>query len=488
MARNNILSVRPQGTARNTPTPRQVLAYPKKIATTWAFAQSELKAYYQFENGAELTDSSPNSSTLTVIGVPVQATPRWGTGCVGLGTSQAFSAEDGADFRPAGNFSVSAWVRTTKTGVSQTIFASWSANTNWAGCALLLSTTNKISVYSALNTGITENTNWKRFTSTNTVTDGAWHHVVGTYDGAKLHVYIDGAEEGTGVEWTNASVFAETNYVRVGCQSTTSTTGSAFFQGCLDEVAFFPSDALSLAQVKSLYAKSITDTSNSAIKALASAVYLFNEGGQLVDSSTGGTHTLTAIGKPTTCTPKFGGSVFLGNSSAYSAVDAAVLKPTGAFSVGGWIKCPGLGTNIDSYIFQSNSVSPSTAGFRLLLNRNTGYAYIYIGKGTGDTEPDINICLGTTDLRDNTWHFVVATWEKPYLKIYVDGVLQNTSSAWNYDIAYNATNYVMVGARNSAGTPAMHHQGQLDDIFLLNGTAWTADEINYLYVQRKRVA
>jgi hypothetical protein len=144
MARNNILSVRPQGTARNTPTPRQVLAYPKKIATTWAFAQSELKAYYQFENGAELTDSSPNSSTLTVIGVPVQATPRWGTGCVGLGTSQAFSAEDGADFRPAGNFSVSAWIRTTKTEATQQIFQSYSQNTAVAGILFYIDTSNRV--------------------------------------------------------------------------------------------------------------------------------------------------------------------------------------------------------------------------------------------------------------------------------------------------------------------------------------------------------
>jgi hypothetical protein len=487
MARNNILSVRPQGTARNTPTPRQVLAYPKKIATTWAFAQSELKAYYQFENGAELTDSSPNSSTLTVIGVPVQATPRWGTGCVGLGTSQAFSAEDGADFRPAGNFSVSAWVRTTKTGVSQTIFASWSANTNWAGCALLLSTTNKISVYSALNTGITENTNWKRFTSTNTVTDGAWHHVVGTYDGAKLHVYIDGAEEGTGVEWTNASVFAETNYVRVGCQSTTSTTGSAFFQGCLDEVAFFPSDALSLAQVKSLYAKSITDTSNSAIKALASAVYLFNEGGQLVDSSTGGTHTLTAIGKPTTCTPKFGGSVFLGNSSAYSAVDADILKPTGAFSVGGWVKT--TTTGIEENIIQSFSSNTNLAGWRLRIN--TGNTIVFnSGKNTGTvtgTDWQAITGNGVISVTDGNWHFVVGVWDGSYLRIYIDGIEAATPVAWANAPAYAATNYVRVGCRNTAGTNSTFILGQLDDIFLLNGTALTADEVNYIYTQRLKI-
>jgi hypothetical protein len=272
---------------------------------------ANLKAQYRFKSGALTSDSSGNTNTLTAIGVPVDATPKWGTGCVGLGTSQAFSAVDGADFKPAGNFSVSAWVRTTKTGTAAYLFQSFSRNTAFAGLYLQIDAASTISLISGKNSGTTVNTDYKVFTSTKTCSDGVLHQVVGTYDGAKLHVYIDGAEEGTGVAWTNAAAFAATNYIRVGCGNIAGTNAS-YFQGCLDEVSFFPSDALSLSQVQSLYAASITDDSNSAIKALASAVYLFDEGGQLVDSSTGGTHTLTAIGTPTTCTSKFGGSVFLG--------------------------------------------------------------------------------------------------------------------------------------------------------------------------------
>lgn len=484
MARNNILSVRPQGTARNTPTPRQVLAYPKKIATTWAFAQSELKAYYQFENGAELTDSSPNSSTLTAIAVPVQATPRWGTGCVGLGTSQAFSAEDHADFQPAGNFSVSAWVRTTKTGVNQWIMQTYSENANSAGIQLNINTGNTITVKSGKNSGTTIHTDYETYIGSVTVCDGMWHFITGTYDGIKLHVYVDGTEDGTGVAWTNAAAFAATNYVRVGARNRTGTN-DLFFQGCLDEVAFFPSDALSLAQVQSLYAKSITDSSNSAIKALASAVYLFNEGGQLVDSSTGGTHTLTAIGTPTTCTPKFGGSVFLGNSSAYSVVDSAVLKPTGAFSVGGWVKMSGA---LSSNILTSWSQNTYRAGFKFFVD-SSGKPGLQIANNTSADygSPGSLQVAGSTSIVDNTWHFVVCTWDTANMKVYLDGISDATPVAWTTAPVYAATNYVRVGCQNNTGANAGILPGQLDDIFLLNGTALTADEVNYIYTQRLKI-
>ena len=246
---------------------------------------AKAKAVYLFEDGAQLTDSTVNGHTLTAIGVPVQGTPRWGTGCVGLGTSQAFSAVDGASFQPAGNFSVSAWIRTTKTG-AQYIFQSYSRNTAYAGLALYMSTT--ATLVSGKNTGTTSGTDYHSVSGSTSIQDGAWHHIVGTYDGAKLHLYIDGAEEGTGTVWTNAAAFAATNYVRVGCGNLNGTNAS-FVQGALDEVSFYPSYALSLAQVQSLYANSITHVTNTAILAKAKAVYLFEDGAQLTDSTVDGT-------------------------------------------------------------------------------------------------------------------------------------------------------------------------------------------------------
>jgi large repetitive protein len=348
---------------------------------------------------------------------------------------------------------------------------SYSQNTNLAGLLLNITKANTVQLLSGKNTGTTNNVDYYNVVTTGTVTDGAWHHVVGTYDGAKLHIYIDGAEDGTGTAWTNAAAFAATNYVRVGCGNASGTNGS-YFQGCLDEVAFFPSDALSLAQVQSLYAASITDSSNSAIKALASAIYLFEDGAQLTDSSTGGTHTLTAIGKPTTCTPKFGGSVYLGNGSRYSFVDNADLHATTSFTFTGWIKTNNATITSDGYIFFIGS-NPPVGGIWIYVQRNTYTLRLYIGNNdTASSYSD-----GTTNINDGQWHFISITWAKPYYKIYVDGQLEKTSAAWNYDIAYAATTYCRVGARSFAGSDSMLFDGQLEQLNYYVGRTLTADEI-----------
>jgi hypothetical protein len=40
-----------------------------------------------------------------------------------------------------------------------------------------------------------------------TVWDGAWHHVAGTFDGATVRLYVDGAEVGTGTSWSVPIVY-----------------------------------------------------------------------------------------------------------------------------------------------------------------------------------------------------------------------------------------------------------------------------------------
>ena len=455
---------------------RRPLNYPKELANTpWA-SSAYLKAYYKFTPGSELLDQTAGDHDLTAIGVPIQGTPRWG-GAVGLGTSQAFSAEDGADFQPAGNFSISAWIKTV--GVTRSyIFQSLSVNTNITGFALNMEANGTIIIRSGKNTGTTWDTDGKYFTSTNSVNNGNWHHIVGTYDGAKLHIYIDGAEEGTGVAWTNAAAYAATNYVRVGCRNETGTNIS-YFQGALDEVVFFGSDALSLTEVQTLNANSIESVACAAIKAKAKAVYDFEESAMLVDSS-GNNHVLTAIGAPTTLTNKFGGSIFLGNSSAYTIVDHADFQPTTPFTIGGWIK-----TNDSSsqrYIFQSWSINPNYAGIAFAVS-TTGKLQAYSGKNSGTTEStDFDYVVGNTSVDDGNWHFVVYTWDGSYLRVYLDGVSDAAPIVWANAPAYEATNYVRIGGRSLVSAAVNTFMtGSLDDVFLLNGYALNDTEVYLLY-------
>ena len=455
--------------AASTRTPAYGIA--RELALTNWISNANLKAYYQFNTINLLADTTVNAHTLTAIGVPVQGTPKFG-GSVGLGTSQAFSAVDGADFQPSGNFSISVWIKTTQTG-TQYIFQSHAQVTNYAGIDFYITSANKIALDSSKNTGTVKGTDWQEGLSTNTVTNGAWHHVVGTYDGVKLHVYIDGAEEGTGTAWTNAAAFQATNYVRVGCSNNTGANAT-YFKGSLDDVAFFNGTALSLAQVQTLYANELN--TQSTILALATAYYRFEDGAQLTDS-TANAHTLTAIGTPTSLTTKFGGSIFLGNSSAYSSVDHADFQPTGAFTIGFWLRK----SNTGDYGCVFQSASTNTSGYRQGIEitvHNDNKMRFYLGNNSASAG---DLLSNGKNVCDNIWHFVVCTWDGSYMRIYVDGVSDVTPLSWASAPVYNATNYPRIGARCLTGSNSIQYAGQLDDVFLLNGTAMTAGDVAQVY-------
>lgn len=208
------------------------------------------------------------------------------------------------------------------------------------------------------------------------------------------------------------------------------------------------------------------------------AYYRFESGALTTDSS-GNTRTLTAIGSPSeNASGKFGGAVTIATGEAgYSITDHADLKPTGAFSVGAWVKKNAGGA---AQIFQSYSQNTSYAGIFLTISSG-GIPGLYSGDNTGTTvTSDWNYVPATTAIDDNSWHYVIGTWDTQYLRIYVDGALENQQS-WTTAPAYAATNYVRVGCRNNSGTNDLGWGGSLDDVFLFNGIALTSSDIKRRY-------
>ena len=78
-----------------------------------------------------------------------------------------------------------------------------------------------------------------------TIGAGAWHHLVGTYDGSRVRLYLDGALSATGTVAISGMIATGTSPLRFG--------GSAFtnidpYDGALDEVQIFGT-ALTPAEV-----------------------------------------------------------------------------------------------------------------------------------------------------------------------------------------------------------------------------------------------
>jgi hypothetical protein len=97
------------------------------------------------------------------------------------------------------------------------------------GYALLLS--NNLGVYAERAAG-----GINRLTPRQAVAAGAWHHVVGTYDGTTLTLYVDGvlasANQNVGEQVSSVGSKAD-----IGSQSTSAPTG--LLDGLLDEVALY---------------------------------------------------------------------------------------------------------------------------------------------------------------------------------------------------------------------------------------------------------
>ena len=170
-------------------------------------------------------------------------------------------------------------------------------------------------------------------------------------------------------------------------------------------------------------------------------------------------------------------ATFNGTTSKIVIADNASLKPTGEFTLGMWFKTSTTGAYQE--LFQSESANTSQAGIKLEI-QNTNILQFFIGKNTGITVgTDYLQFNGTVNVCDNAWHYVVVSYRNNYIQMYLDGKLE--SSGYSFAPAYAATNYVRVGCRNSSGSDSLFFNGQIDDLFLINGYALDEKTIKKQY-------
>jgi len=204
-----------------------------------------------------------------------------------LGGNDAFSITDHADLRPTGNYTIGAWIKTTATNNPVVYFEGGSQTTNWNGLMLQVIGNPTANIVLSHSFNINRTTGYAEVYGTSQVNDGAWHWVVGTYDGAHLKVYVDGDYEAEANCTTNAG-YASPSFPGLGCAVNTGTPDN-FFVGNLDEFFLINGTAWTSTNVTSYYQKFIIGATN------LKAYYQFENGN--TDSS-GNTHTLTNIDVP----------------------------------------------------------------------------------------------------------------------------------------------------------------------------------------------
>jgi hypothetical protein len=327
----------------------------------------------------------------------------------------------------AGPISVAAWIKV------DTFTKQWQAVVTKGDTAWRLARNdNNNTVRFACNGLSTSSVN-----STASVNDGYWHHVVGVYTGSQLRIYIDGALNAS----ANATGAISRNAHNVQI-ARNAEAANREFDGQICDVRVY-SIALSASQVSELYG-------------LVGHWKLNQTSGATATDSSGvaSNGAVTGTANWSTDCGAMKAFDFDGSTNYITIPDSIYLRPTSALTIAAWVKGDAWGSGSScNAILRKGDTSPSN----YQLDISDGRVELLLD----GTEP--NGHRGNTVLTTGQWHHVAAVWDGATVRIFVDGVLDNTPPARSGTIATDTRNPFIGG--HSSGD---RFDGMIRDVRLYN--------------------
>jgi len=315
--------------------------------------------------------------------------------------------------------------------------------------------------------------------STTSLNTGQWYHAVVTYDASKassgIKLYLNGTrvDDADYASGTFTAARNSSTLPRVGAVQSNST----YSNGLIDEVAIFNTE-LSASDISTLRGGASAGTLGvpADISSL-SPVGWWRMGDN--DSGTGTTITDQGSGSnngslengPTfsTSVPEYvfnQNSVSLDGSDDYMDIPDSTALETTAFTWSAWFYC----TAINRYNIIVDTATSSTVfnGYELFVV-NTTNKIRFASYHSNDSLDS------TTVVSANTWFHVAATHESGSDKLYVNGSLEASGSASNFNVS-DAAN-LRIGSSNIYD---LYHQGLIDEVAFFN-SALSASDVTAIY-------
>jgi hypothetical protein len=203
-----------------------------------ASAEPNILAKWTLDEGAgqlagDVTGHA-NTGALGAATDPDPADPGWATGHAG-GSALTF---DGSSFVTIANtgllesprLAVDAWVRRSgspgrwryvlSNGSLQCNRSAYGLYSGWSGgMGFYVSSASEYVISPEVSPAI--------------VWDGGWHHIIGSYDGSRVRLWIDGAQVGAGTPTTGAIVYGGSGGIYIGTYRGSCDLG---FSGAIDDV------------------------------------------------------------------------------------------------------------------------------------------------------------------------------------------------------------------------------------------------------------
>jgi Concanavalin A-like lectin/glucanases superfamily/Peptidase A4 family len=238
-----------------------------------------------------------------------------------------------------------------------------------------------------------------------------WNHVALTYDGSRVHLYLNGTQVSSEV----APSFVSTDgALKIGGGE---GLGGNSFDGKIDEVRIY-NRALDGAELGADIETPIQTPRSGPV-----AAYAFDEGeGTTVEDVTGNKHPAAIEGEAEWAKGKYGDALsFLKEGDCASVADSPELRLTEEFTIEAWIRP-------DGSIYEDPVVVREAGGedaFGLGIgSTEEGHAEAFIGEGA-----ESETAVGGPEIREYEWVHLAATWDGAHVRLYVDGELAATEAS-----------------------------------------------------------
>ena len=454
-------------------------------------------AHWKMDEGSGSTayDSTENNNDGTLYGeMATSTTHGWTTGKHGSALSfdgtddYVIRADQGSSdpLRVSGDLTIEAWIKPNDVVNILKIVEKYQTE---GGYSLMIHSTSKFrfdysngsqtSLYSALTPSV-----------------GTWYHVVGTYDGATMKLYINGLLDNS---------VAETGYAN---SSQVFTIGSQNdppygqnFNGIIDDVRIY-NYARTPDEIRLDY------NAGFAARFGPTSTCDKDPGSCMTEGLVG--HWSFEEGNGTTV---YDASDYSNNGtfSTYMATSTnswagGTIPLSGGKSGGGALQFDGdddfievpynASLNITSAITVEAWVKPNTGygqTFPRILQKDDGKPIKWVlgaGSGAFDTNLYINSVqrqfTAVSTIPANQWTHIMTTYDGTTNKIYINGVLdiQDSSYPGTIDSATGSLYFGDTGGGAGGGT--RHYDGSVDEVRIYN-RALSAEEIRYHYNRGKPV-
>jgi hypothetical protein len=392
------------------------------------------------------------------------------------GTDDSVDVPDSSDLDGFSKFTLSGWVNPNVTGGYRVIFDKYFPS----GYTWRISNIDYPYIY----------INGSYLGSSTAVIEGAWNHLVVTYDGTStsnnVNFYMAGELVDTGT--LNTGTVGTNSYVlKIGEDYDGS---SSPMDGKLADLRIYDV-ILSAANVKELYddSKVIIPTKNDASGGFVAQTNLkgwwpLTEGVGTIaydGSGNGNDGTLTNMTSADWLTGQTGAPQLVegynrpmlfdgSNDYVQVASDGSSTFANQSFTVAGWINVPDATPSADRTLFSYDYTSHVSPYYAIQIRINNADGKMYFGWNDGASYHSI---FKASAFTANTWHHYACTFTSGSQKIYIDGVQVASDTRADTITYYNQE--VWIGRSNFGG----YFKGLMNEVVVYN-SALTLAQVQVL--------